>query len=126
MSPVFGRLLSRLLLYLGLALGFLAACALVAWCLIRTGTGLPPLRWVGFVCMTPVIFWAVLKQFRRYWRRPALWLATSVLLVVHVAIFTIALTYCPDWRPIWFLPLAFPEGWAMFLILHRVMVGDLW
>ncbi len=126
MSHVLPRLLSRILFYLGLALGFLGLCGLITWCLVRTGRDLPPIRWVGFVCMTPVIFWAVLKQFRRYWRRPTMWLVTSVLLVVHIAVFSVFLTYCPDWQPVWFLLLAFPEGWAMYLILHRVMVGNLW
>ena len=113
--------LSRVMLYLELAFGFLAVCGLLTWLLIRTGATLPSARWIGFVCMTPVIFWVPLMQLKRHWHKPKLWLATTGLLAIHVAAFSALLSHYPDWRPAWFTLLAFPEGWAIYLVIDTLM-----
>ena len=122
MSITLRKVLSRLMLYLGLAFGFLAACGLVAWLLIRTGSKLPPGRWIGFVCMTPVIFWAPLTQLKRHWHKARLWLAAMGLLAIHIALFTVVLLDYPNWRPAWFTLLAFPEAWLIYLVLYSLAV----
>ena len=109
------------MLYLELAFGFLVVCGLVSWLLIRTGASLPPARWIGFVCMTPVIFWAPLTQLKRHWHKARLWLAAMGLLSIHIAVFAAVLADYPNWRPAWFTLLAFPEGWAIYLVLDKLV-----
>jgi len=117
-------LASRILIDVGVGLGILLAAGIGVLYTVRTGNDVP-MKWLELAGFTPLIFWAALKQFKQYWGRPSLWLAAFGLLVIHVAVFTLVLTEYPQWRPVWFLLVALPEGWAIVLILHKLIIGDL-
>jgi hypothetical protein len=76
-----------------------------------------------FVGLTPLVFWAVLRQHKRNWGRTPLWLATAGLLAVHIAIFTIVLRAYPQWPGVWFLPILAVEVWPIDLTLRKVVGG---
>ena len=117
----FGR---RVLIDVAVGLVIIAFAGLLFAISLVTGKQVPG-RWIAFVCMTPLIFWAPLTQVKRYWRRRSLWLASAALLIIHIGLFTFVLSDDPAWRPAWFTILAVPEGAAIFLILYKLVVADL-
>ena len=114
-----GKIVRRGLLYLGLAIGALAAFALVFAILIYTGHTRPvPHSWIALVVFTAGLFWVTVRQSRRYWRRPGFWLAIAGLLVVHLLAFISVLRAYPQWRGIWFVPVVIVEGGLFGAILY--------
>jgi hypothetical protein len=114
----------RLLRDVVLGVSILAAAGILILYSAENGKQVP-FQWIKLTAFTPIIFWAVLKQFKEYWRRPTLWLAAAALLALHVGAFTLVLRSYPQWPVIWFLPVGLVEGWTFFLILHKLIVGDL-
>ena len=83
--------------------------------------------WVGLYGFTPFVFYMALRNLRRHWPRPRLWLAAAGLLVVHVAAFVAILRAYPPWRMIWYAPISVAEivGVSMLLELAcRVPQGQ--
>jgi len=113
------KVITRGGLYLGLALAFLVACGMVTALAVHfTGT-VPsfPLRWAALAGFTALTFWTAIKQYRRQWGQPALWLTVAGLLVFHLAVFAVVLLNYQEWRLVWFVPASLVEGWAIILIL---------
>jgi hypothetical protein len=115
----FGR---RLLIDVGVGMGIIALAGLVFAISLVIGR-VPPFNWIMFVGLTPILFWVVLKRYKRYWRRPTLWLATAGLLAVHVAIFSMVLRTYPQWPGVWFLPVGAVEVWPIELVLCKIVHG---
>ncbi len=116
--------LKRVMRDVVLAIGIVSAACLLALYEIKADRRVP-FRWIEFVGMTPIIFWVVLKQFRRHWCRPRLWFAALALLGVHVTFFSVVLLRYPEWPAVWLLPVGLVEGWALFLVLYKLVVGHL-
>ena len=89
---------------MGIALGALAAFALVFALSIHSGIVIPG-RWIGLCMWTAIVFGVVLRNRRGHWSFPTFWLAVAGLLTVHTLAFaTVLNTY--RWRPVWFIPVA--------------------
>jgi CDP-diglyceride synthetase len=113
----------RLLRDVGIALAVVAAIALLVSILVYTGhTELPelPVGWLGLAGFTPVVFWAVIKPLRMYWKHPSFWLAVAALLVLHFLAFVVALLHYPRWPLLWFVPISVVEAGLLALILGKL------
>ena len=104
-----GKIIRRLLLYIGLALGCLAVLALVVFVSVHTGMAIPS-RWVMLTVFTGVLLFSMFKYYRGYWSRPAFWLSCAAVLAVHLAIFIPVLRAYPEFRPFWFVPIVVIEA----------------
>jgi lipoprotein signal peptidase len=113
-------MLRRLLLYVGIALVCLAATGLILALSIRTGISVPG-RWVGLILWTLLVFWVIVSRRREYWARLSFWLAAAGLLAGHLLAFMVILNNYPQWRPIWFAPVAVVEAGALGGILDALM-----
>ncbi|HEY3930383.1 MAG TPA: hypothetical protein VGL89_18565 [Candidatus Koribacter sp.] len=95
--------------YLLLALGGLAVMAGALFVNVRYGFYIPA-RWVGLILYTTLIFWVVVRYCRPQWQMPKFWVSVTGCLVTHLLFFDWVLTVYPDWRVIWFMPIAIVEG----------------
>jgi hypothetical protein len=120
LNPTPRQVAARLPLYVGLALAVLLACGLVTWALVATGLQLPPRRWGAFAVFTPFVFWFVVRQSRRHWRRASFWLAAAGLLACHIGLFALVLTEYPEWPPVWFAPVSIVEVGILSVALDRL------
>jgi hypothetical protein len=112
---------SRFLLYVGIALGVLIACALFVLIAVYTGhTRELPIGWFGLAGFTPLIFWAVIKSLRKYWNCPTFWVAVLALLIVHLLAFVAVLLHYPRWPLLWFIPVSFVEAGVFLMILGKL------
>jgi hypothetical protein len=86
------------LLYVVIAVLILAVVAAFAVHQARTG-GSPdlPLKWIGFVGMTAIVFGYAIRACRRLWRTPKFWLLLTVFFVVHsgVGVFVLRVATVP-------------------------------
>jgi hypothetical protein len=115
------KLASRFLLYIAIALGFLALCGLFVAVAVYSGhTGKVPVGWFGLVGFTPIVFWVVVKSLRRYWKRPAFWTAAAGLMVLHLLAFVATLLHYPQWPLLWFIPVSMVEAGLFALILGKL------
>ena len=73
--------------------------------------------WIEFAAFTWITFYYPVKQHRRHWRRPIFWSGVAGLLAVHLVVFVIVLRNYPEWRLVWFIPVAIAEGGGIFLAL---------
>jgi peptidoglycan/LPS O-acetylase OafA/YrhL len=80
----------------------------------------PSARWVALLIYTPIVFGAVVPEFRRSWERMTFWLAVVGLVAVHIAAYVILLTSMDGWRNVWFLPLSMAECPALIFVLHTL------
>lgn len=103
------RAASRGLLYLALALAFLAAFAFLFWLSVYTGFNIPRL-WGAFAMWTAVLCCIVAKMLRAHWAKSRLWMGIAFLLGIHLIIFIPLLRNCPQWRPVWFVPVVVFEA----------------
>jgi hypothetical protein len=100
----------RILLYLGLAFGFLILMGCVLFVRIHTGIKIP-VRWFGLAIWTPFTFWFVARGFsRKTYSRPAFYIVLTALLTAHVAIFSLILRGHPARRAVWFPFVALVEA----------------
>lgn len=95
----------------------LAGAAAKAFYMIKTGRDIP-IRWAGFVLITPLAFWYPAQTFRCCWRRLTFWLVLGTVITLHTLAFTTILREYPDWRLAWFIPTTMIEGMVVILILH--------
>jgi hypothetical protein len=115
------RLGSRFLLYIAIALGVLAICALLVAIAIYTGhTRRLPVGWFGLVGFTPLIFWTVIKSLRRCWKRAGFWFAVAALLALHLLAFVATLLRYPQWPLLWFVPVSMVEAGLFVMILGKL------
>jgi hypothetical protein len=118
------KIMKRVLLYILIALGFLAACSLFVAVSIYTGhTHGLPVGWFGLVGFTPLVFWAVIKSLRNHWKRRGFWFAVSALLVVHLLAFVGILLRYPQWPLLWFIPVSFAEAGLFVIVLGKLFNG---
>ena len=113
------NILRRVLLYLGMALSFLAVMALIIVVSVRTGFSIP-VRWVGLAVFTGVIGWFIFHQYRTLAKEPWFWLTTISIMAVHVIGFVILLFYFPRWPLGWFLPTTLVEVALIVVIMEKV------
>ena len=111
-------ILSRLLVDAGVGLGIIAFAGLLLFYNIKTGKN-PPMLWIELAIFTGITFWYPVQQNKHHWHRPVFWLGVSGLLAVHVVGFVLVLRNHPEWRLVWFIPVAIIEGAGLFLILDR-------
>jgi hypothetical protein len=100
-ASILGKIVRRLLLYVGLALAGLAVIVLII--VVSNYTGIkPPERWVALAYWTLVLLIAGARVYREHWRHPELWLAMVGLLAIHLLAFVVILRSYPEWRAVWF------------------------
>lgn len=116
-------LIKRILLYVGLAVAFLLAFALVFALSVRTGVVFPG-RWVALVMWTAIIFAVLVRRRHEYWGRVKFWLAIGGMLVVHALAFTAVMKSYPEWRPIWFAPTSIVEAGLLGMLLNSLFRGE--
>jgi cation transport ATPase len=109
-------LMRRLLIDLGIGVGIIAVAGLVALVSIRTGKAISG-AWIGLVGYTPVIFWFAIRPLKNYWNRATFWLSVVALLAAHSLAFLLILRSYPEWRMIWFVPVAIVEAGLFSSIL---------
>jgi hypothetical protein len=115
------KLMSRFLLYIAIALGVLAVCTLLVAIGIRTGhTRDVPVGWFGLAGFTPLVFWAVTKSLKRYWKRPAFWFAVAGLMMLHVLAAVAILLRYPQWPLLWFIPVSLVGAGVFVTLLGRL------
>ena len=112
----------RLSVDVGVGLAIILAAALLFGLSLIIGR-IPPFNWLLLFCLTPVLFWVVLKQHRKHWRMPALWLATVGMLAAHVMVFVMVLRAYPRFPGIWFLPIGAIEVWPIDLTLRKLVAN---
>jgi hypothetical protein len=115
-----GHLVQRLFLYFGLAVAALTIFALVFALSMHTGISIQT-RWVGLTIWTLIIFVVVVRSNGSYWNRVTYWLAVCGLLGVHLLAFVGILRRYPQWRPIWFVPIAIAEAGVLSVILDMLL-----
>jgi O-antigen ligase len=76
-----GKIIQRLFLYVGIALGVLAVFAAVI--IFTKGGGHVSAGWFGLVGYTCLLFWVTMRQTREHWQRAGYWFTVGGLLVVH-------------------------------------------
>jgi FtsH-binding integral membrane protein len=116
-----GKIVRRVLLYIGLAFAALAAFALLFAILVYTGhthIERESWSWVALAVFTAGLFWVTINQSKAYWRRFGFWLAIAGLLVVHSLVFVAILRAYPQWREIWFVPVVIVEAGLFGAILY--------
>jgi hypothetical protein len=114
-----GRIVRRLLFYLGLALAGLAAFALLFAISVRTGIVFP-FRWVALAMYTSILFYAVAKPFRNLWKHAPFWFSLGGLTVVHVLAFSLVLRVYPQWPLLWYIPVIAVEAILFSTILDML------
>jgi hypothetical protein len=110
-----GRVVRRLLLYIGLAFGALTGFALFFALSIWLGfinrvNGWFKGGWIGFLSYTALLFWITVRQSRQRWSHRSFWFAIACLLTIHCLAFVAILRIYPDWRVIWFWPITVAEA----------------
>jgi len=115
------RLGTRFLLYVAIALGVLALCAVLVAIAIYMGHSHGfPVGWYGLAGFTPLIFWTVVKSLRRCWRHAGFWFSVAALLILHLLAFAAALLRYPQWPLLWFVPLSMVEAGLFVMILGKL------
>jgi hypothetical protein len=114
------RLLRKSLLELAaLLLAIVVAAVLVQAFMDHVGIGWIPRRvWIGLGMFTAITFWGAVVQFRSSWKRPLFWLATAVLLAIHLLVYSMVLIREPDWKGSWFALVSFFEAAVLMSILQ--------
>jgi hypothetical protein len=69
----------------------------------------PAARWWALSVYTCFLFGYVIRESRRDWHHPLLWLGVLTLLACHTFGYTWLLRTVTEWRNIWFLPLIVAE-----------------
>jgi hypothetical protein len=113
------NILRRMLLYLGMAISFLAVMALIVVVSVRTGFSIP-VRWIGLAVFTGVIGWFIFHQYRTLAKEPWFWPTAISIIAVHLIGFVILLFYFPRWPLVWFLPATLVEVALIVVIMERV------
>lgn len=111
----------RLLAYVGIGLVLATLLFVAGWYGASKGINGPPVRWIGLVCITPIVFWYPAREYRRYWHRLAFWLTLASMVTLHIIGFAALLTRFPGWRLLWFVPTTLIEGWAVILVLDATL-----
>ena len=115
-----GKVVQRLLLYVGIALAVLVVCAVAI--VLSKGAKVSG-GWIALAVYTAGLFWVTIWQSRTYWRRRGFWVAVAGLLVVHLLAFVAVLRDYPQWRGIWFWFVVIVEGGLFGAILY-LLFGD--
>jgi hypothetical protein len=106
-----GRIVRRMLLYIGLAFAALTVFTLLFALCVHFGlTGYITGGWIGFIGYTGLLFWVVVRHAKPHWYRWNFWFVTVGLLVTHCSIFLAILRVYPEWRMIWFWPITVVEA----------------
>lgn len=111
----FGKVVRRFLLYIGIALAVLVV--VFAFIVLSKGAKVP-WQWVALAVWTAVLFYVTIRQSRAYWSFMGFWLTIAGLLVVHLLFFIAILRVYPQWREIWYWPIAVVEGGFFGAILY--------
>ena len=113
--------LVRFLLYL--AVGMVAALllGLVTWYTPASIRKNVSGGWIGLAIFTPMTFWIVARQYRRFWRRLSFWLTLVGILVLHLLGFTLLLRNFPEWRMFWYVPIMIVEVVLVALLVETVV-----
>jgi hypothetical protein len=101
-------------------LAFLAVCALLVLLDLRT-EGRFSFAWFGVVIWGTLVCYAVAVQYRTDWAHAEFWALLLLLFCLHCVLFASILRRFPEFPAIWFVPLAFIEGWSWIVILEVVL-----
>ncbi len=117
MKPLaIGKLVRRVLLYIGLALAFLAAASLILALSIWTGITIRR-QWIALAMWTAIVFGVVARNRKQQWDRMTFWLALAGLLMIHLLAYVAVLNTYPQWRLVWFALVSMVEA----PLLHSVL-----
>ena len=107
-------------------MALLVAGVLFAYVVVNYGDAawLPPVRWSVFVIFTALIFWDVVVDHRRNWRRAMFWLSLLGLFTFHTMGYALVLTKVVEFRAIWFLPISIAELVLLLQILRALGFDD--
>ena len=114
------NILRRMLLYLGMALCFLAVMGVIVVVSVRTGLSVP-IRWVGLAVFTGVIGFFIFHQYGTFARRRLFWLATISITAVHLTGYAMLLLYFPRWPLGWFLPTTLIEVALITVVMEKTL-----
>ena len=119
-ASVLGKIVRRLLLYVGLALAGLAVIVLII--VVSNYTGIePPEGWAALAYWTLALLIAGIRVYREHWHRAELWLAMAGLLAIHLLGFVVILRSYPEWRAPWFAFTSLGEAVFLRCILDAVL-----
>ncbi len=119
-AAVLGKIIRRVLLYIGLAMAGLAVIVLII--VVSNYTGIePPERWVALAYWTLALLIAGVRVYREHWHRAELWLAMAGLLAIHLLGFVVILRSYPEWRAVWFAFTSLGEAVFFRWILDAVL-----
>jgi hypothetical protein len=101
--------------------GLVLAGAIILYAAVGPFRWMPSLRWWSLAGTTALIFWAVVKQFKRYWHVLSFWYKVGGLLIIHCLAYTAVLLRVSEWRLLWFVPLSVVEGGLLVLALDKLV-----
>ena len=117
-----GRIIRQSFVYLGIAITVLIAIAGAVFLNLRTDIAIPR-QWIAFSVFTVILAFAMVKTYRRYWKRPAFWLALAALLAIHLAVLIPIVERFPEFKPIWYIPVMVAEG-ATFGVVCSILFNE--
>jgi hypothetical protein len=79
-----------------------------------------PVRWVGLVLNTPLVFWLLIRTRRDFWRTALFWAAIGALFVLHSAVYTVLLLKVDQWPLVWFVPCVVVEVLVFSVALNSL------
>jgi hypothetical protein len=85
----------------GIALACFVIIGAVTLISLRYGIVIPS-RWFGLCFWTGFVVWIICRQYKSNLRHVKFWVAFSILLAIHLAVFIVVLRMYPEWRMTWF------------------------
>ena len=85
----------------GIAIVCLVLIGVAVFVSVRTGIVIPA-RWFGLCFWTGFLIWIICRQYRSKLGQASFWVAFSILLALHVGVFSVVLRMYPEWRMAWF------------------------
>ena len=101
----------------GIALVCLVVLGVVILVSVRFGIVVPK-RWIGLCYWTGFLVWLTCRTHRPNLKHVRFWVAFSILLAIHFAVFIMVLRAYPEWRMAWFMLVAIVEAPCVAMALE--------
>jgi hypothetical protein len=116
------RRLIDFVLYITIGLALVAFAAIYAIHAVRTGgKGELPLKWIGLVGETAVLFGYVGRAMRPYWRNGRFWAGFLGFFAAHSVVYIIVLLRTEQFPLLWFVFIGYLEWAALAYLLHLLL-----